>query len=68
MQERNWSQPDPQALMEPDDLPVPDTESLLSEVGACYPVVAFPAAQETTGPEGEQSTVDKTIFAGLVWP
>jgi hypothetical protein len=63
-----WSQPDPQALLEPGEPPVPDTESLLSEVGASFPAVAYPAAQESIGDEEEESAVDQTIFAGLVWP
>jgi hypothetical protein len=47
------------------DPPLPDTESLLSELGAFYPVVAYPAPQETDDVDSE---VDRTIYAGLVWP
>jgi hypothetical protein len=60
-----WAQPNPEALMDPADPPVPDTESLLSELGAFYPVVAYPAPQETDDGEAE---VEQTIYAGLVWP
>jgi hypothetical protein len=47
------------------DPPVPDDESLLSELGAFYPVVAYPAAQQS---EDLDSEVDQAIYAGLVWP
>jgi hypothetical protein len=60
-----WAQPNPEAMLEPSDPPVPDTESLLSELGAFYPVVAYPAAQRS---ENVDSEVDQTIYAGLVWP
>jgi hypothetical protein len=60
-----WAQPNPEAMLEPSDPPVPDTESLLSELGAFYPVVAYPAAQRS---EDVDSEVDQTIYAGLVWP
>ncbi len=62
----NWAQPDPTALLDETDPPVPDDESLLSELGAFYPVVAYPAAQEQS--DDLDSEVDKTIYAGLVWP
>ena len=42
-QHPDWTLPNPDALMDPDGPPVPDDESLLSEVGATYPVVAYPA-------------------------
>ncbi len=60
-----WAQPNPEALQDPSDPPLPDTESLLSELGAFYPVVAYPAAQES---EDASSEVDQTIYAGLIWP
>ena len=53
------------ALVGVEDPPVPDTESLVSELGAFYPVVAYPAGQES---EDVESEVDQTIYAGLVWP
>jgi hypothetical protein len=31
-----------------------------------YPVVSYPAAQDPD--DQEESAVDRTIFAGLVWP
>jgi hypothetical protein len=43
---------------------VPDDESLLSEVGATYPAVAFPAQQDEAGDE----QLEETIYAGLVFP
>ena len=64
MRETMWAQPNPQALLDASDPPVPDEESLLSEVGASYPVVAYPAPQPTE--DGE--AVDRAIYAGLVWP
>jgi hypothetical protein len=63
--ELEWAQPNPSALLEPGEPPVPDTESLLAEVGSSYPVVTYPAAQATAQPE---EAVDQAIFAGLVWP
>ena len=60
-----WAQPNPEAMLEASDPPVPDTESLLSELGAFNPVVAYPAAQRS---EDVDSEVDQTIYAGLVWP
>jgi hypothetical protein len=65
MRENDWAQPNPDALVSVEDPPLPDTESLVSELGAFYPVVAYPAAQET---EDLGSEVDQTIYAGLVWP
>jgi hypothetical protein len=65
MRETQWAQPNPQALLEASDPPVPDEESLLSEVGASYPMVAYPASQST---EDAETAVDRTIYAGLVWP
>ena len=43
---------------------VPDTESLLSEVGATYPVVSYPCQQE----EAARRQLEETIYAGLVFP
>jgi len=53
-------------MLEETDPPLPDTESLLSELGAYYPVVAYPASQEPT--DEPDSEIDQTIYAGLVWP
>jgi hypothetical protein len=61
----NWAQPNPAAMLDAADPPVPDIESLLSELGAFYPVVTYPAAQASDDVESE---VDQTIYAGLVWP
>jgi hypothetical protein len=63
----NWTMPNPEALLDPDGPPLPDTESLLSEVSASYPSVAYPASQEETGEMGEEQ-VEETIYAGLVFP
>jgi hypothetical protein len=43
----------------------PDTETLLAELGAFYPVVSYPTAEEE--PKAEEQ-MDQVIFAGLVWP
>jgi hypothetical protein len=43
----------------------PDTETLLAELGAFYPVVTYPTAQEEPKPEEQ---LDQVIFEGLVWP
>jgi len=60
-----WAQPNPDAMIDVADPPLPDTEALLSELGAFYPVVAYPAAQES---EDDETEIDQTIYAGLVWP
>jgi hypothetical protein len=60
-----WAQPNPDAMIDVADPPLPDTESLLSELGAFYPVVAYPAAQLS---DDDESELDQTIYAGLVWP
>ena len=39
----DWTLPNPDAVLDPGEPPLPDTESLLSELGASYPVVAYPA-------------------------
>jgi hypothetical protein len=63
--EIQWAQPNPLDLQEPTEPAVPDTETLLAEVGAGYPAVSYPAQQEIEEPE---ELVDQTILAGLVWP
>jgi hypothetical protein len=65
MFEPKWDQPNPSDLQAETDPPVPDTETLLAAVGQ-YPVVSYPAAQDPD--DQEESAVDRTIFAGLVWP
>ena len=60
----NWAQPNPTAMLEETDPPLPDTESLLSEIGATYPVVAYPGSQDSAGEE----QLEETIYAGLVFP
>jgi hypothetical protein len=63
-QHPDWTLPNPDALLDPEGPPVPDDESLLSEVGATYPAVAYPAQQEDAGEE----QLEETIYAGLVFP
>jgi hypothetical protein len=63
-QHADWTLPNPDALLDPEGPPVPDDESLLSEVGATYPSVAYPGAQDETGEE----QLEETIYAGLVFP
>jgi hypothetical protein len=60
-----WAQPNPADLQEPEGPLLPDTETLLAELGAFYPVVSYPAVQEE---QESHDAVDQTIFAGLVWP
>lgn len=43
----------------------PDTETLLAELGAFYPVVNYPTAQDEPKPEEQ---LDAVIFDGLVRP
>ena len=62
-QHPDWTVPNPDALLDPEGPPVPDDESLLSEV-ATYPAVAYPAMQEDDGEE----KLEETIYAGLVFP
>jgi hypothetical protein len=62
-QHPDWTLPNPDALLDPEGPPVPDDESLLSEV-VTYPVVAYPAMQEDAGEE----KLEETIYAGLVFP
>jgi hypothetical protein len=59
---------------------LPDTESLLGELGSMYPVVTYPAAEtpadeepdEIDTPRGateeRRDELDATIMAGLLWP
>jgi hypothetical protein len=44
--------------------PEPDTETLLAELAAFYPVVSYPAAEELD----PEAAADEAIFAGLVHP
>jgi hypothetical protein len=63
----NWRQPNPTDLQDAGDPPVPDTETLLAELGAFYPVypaVSYPAAQEEE--QEPEEAVEQAIFAGLV--
>jgi hypothetical protein len=68
MYETNWSQPNPADLQEASGPPVPDTESLLAELGASYPIVSYPAPATEPEDQPAQEQVEETIFAGLVWP
>jgi hypothetical protein len=68
MYEAKWSQPNPADIQEPSGPPVPDTESLVVEVGAFYPIVSYPGPAEAVEGESAQESVEETIFAGLVWP
>jgi hypothetical protein len=63
-QHPDWSIPNPDALLDADGPPLPDTESLLSEVGATYPAVAYPATQDDAG----EQELEDTIYAGLIFP
>ena len=60
----DWTWPNPDAVLDAGEPPLPDTESLLSELGASYPVVAYPAPQEDAGDQ----QIEETIYAGLVSP
>jgi hypothetical protein len=68
MYETKWAQPNPADNQEPGGPPLPDTESLLAEVGASYPIVTYPAPAPEQDAEGAEESVEETIFAGLVWP
>jgi hypothetical protein len=59
-----WEQPNPVDLQSAEEPPVPDTESLLDEVGS-YPAVSYPAPQDDIE---QEVAVEQAIFAGLVWP
>ena len=39
-QHPDWAYPNPDAMMDPGEPPLPDTESLLAELRAGYPAVA----------------------------
>ena len=65
------------ALEAPSASPLPDTDSLLSELGALYPLMAFPTAVEAgSSPADAREAVveegrvelDARILAGLLWP
>ena len=49
-------------LVEPDRSPEPDTETLLAELGAFYPVMSYPAEEDP------EDAANAAIFAGLVNP
>jgi hypothetical protein len=68
MYETKWAQPNPADIQEPEGPPLPDTESLLAEVGASYPIVTYPAPAIEESAERDEERVEETIFAGLVWP
>ena len=75
MYETDWAQPNPSDLTDPAGPPLPDTdrlvtkeplpetETVLSELGAFYPIVAYPNPQESGDGADE---LDRTILAGLV--
>jgi hypothetical protein len=63
-----------EAISAPD---LPDTESLLGELGAMYPVVTYPATDvaedvEAGDPaevtEQRREELDASIMTGLLWP
>jgi hypothetical protein len=60
----DWTLPNPDAVLDPGEPPLPDTEALLSELGASYPIVAYPAQQD----EVTDDAIEETIYAGLVFP
>jgi hypothetical protein len=60
----DWAEPR-LADTEQDARSQPDTETLLAELGAFYPVVTYPTAQENPAPEEQ---LDAVIFDGLVRP
>jgi hypothetical protein len=62
--QQDWTLPNPDAVLDPGEPPLPDDEALLSELGASYPVVAYPAQQDEAG----EDQVEETIYAGLVFP
>jgi hypothetical protein len=68
MYESKWSQPNPADMQDAGGPPVPDTESLLAEVGASYPIVSYPAPAASAEDAPAEERVEETIFAGLVWP
>jgi hypothetical protein len=68
MYETKWAQPNPSDIQEPSGPPLPDTECLLAEVGASYPIVSYPAPATESEDLSAPEQVEETIFAGLVWP
>ena len=68
MTDVKWEQPNPSDMQVPAGPAVPDTESLLAEVGASYPIVTYPAPAIAESEERKAEQVEETIFAGLVWP
>jgi hypothetical protein len=60
----DWAEP---RLADPDQSAgsQPDTETLLAELGAFYPMVTYPTAQENPAPEDQ---LDAVNFEGLVRP
>ena len=62
-QKTEW--PEPRLADETGGTRQPDTETLLAELGAFYPVVTYPTAQEEPKPEEQ---LDAVIFDGLVRP
>ena len=75
MYEPDWGRPNPSDLIDPagpplpdeerlvTDEPLPETESVLSGLGASYPMVAYPDAQSNG--DGDDD-LERTIYAGLV--
>ena len=58
---------------------LPDTESLLGELGSVYPILTYPAAEAPMEEEWDGATapaatdarrdeLDASIMAGLLWP
>ena len=57
---------------------LPDTESLLGELGSMYPVVSYPAEApvdrwddedgDAASADLRRDELDETIMAGLLWP
>jgi hypothetical protein len=66
MDDYNWRQPNPKDLQDASGPPLPDTETLVAELGAFYPVVSYPDVQEDD--REPEAALDETIFAGLVSP
>jgi hypothetical protein len=66
MGDYHWTQTDQTDLQNPHGPPQPDTETLLSELGAYYPVVSYPATPEQE-PE-EEAALDQAILAGVLSP
>jgi hypothetical protein len=61
----DWTLPNPDAVLDPVEPLLPDTEALLSELGASYPIVAYPAQQDEVN---DDEAIEETIYAGLVFP